>query len=159
MLGLLILYAVFWAILTEGQTSAWVVGIPSVVIAVLASAILFKPSGLHWRLLGVVKFVPFFLWHSLLGGYAVAKLAWRKKLTFTSETIEYHSRLPDQCSRVFLASAASLLPGTLVMDIRENILLIHVIDSSMEHERELETLERYVVKLFGIDIERSRADG
>ena len=71
-------FALLWWILTEGTMNSWLVGVPVIVFAVLASGLLLP--GVSWSLPGVVRFVPFFLWHSLNGGVNVARRALQPRL-------------------------------------------------------------------------------
>jgi len=65
-----VLFALLWWMLTEGAADSWLVGAPVVVLAALASGVLLP--GTSWSLPGLLRFIPFFLWHSLRGGVDVA---------------------------------------------------------------------------------------
>ena len=75
-----------------------------------------------------VRFVPFFLMRSLLGGVDVAWRAFHPGMPIAPEFIEYPLRLPPGLARVFMANTVSLLPGTMSTEIGENCLTVHVLD-------------------------------
>ncbi len=156
--SMIVVYAIIWAVLTGGSSDSLAIGIPTILLAAIVSACLYEPSIIRWRLLALFRFIPYFLWHSIKGGFAVAKLALRKSPDFTSTVIKFNTRLPDHGSQVFMSSIASLLPGTLIMDIQGDQLLVHVIDASMNIQDDLNHLETEIANLLGIELE-ARVDG
>jgi len=86
------LFALLWWILTEGAVYSWLVGAPVVVFAVLVSGVLLP--GTSWSLPGILRFIPFFLWHSLRGGVDVAGRALHPRLPISPGLLEHKWRLP-----------------------------------------------------------------
>ena len=149
-----VLFALLWWILTEGATNSWLVGVPVVLLAVLASEVLLP--GVSWSLPGAVRFVPFFLWHSLYGGVDVARRALHPRLPISPELFDYRWRLPPGLPRVFMANTVSLLPGTLSAELDEEHLRVHVLDQTGTFVSGLAVVEARVARLFGL---RLVADG
>lgn len=146
-----VLFALLWWILTEGATNSWLVGVPVVLLAVLASEVLLLP-GVSWSLPGAVRFVPFFLWHSLHGGVDVARRALHPRLPISPELYDYRWRLPPGLPRVFMANTVSLLPGTLSAELDEEHLRVHVLDQTGAFASGLAVIEVRVARLFGLSL-------
>ena len=146
----IVLFALLWWILTEGAMYSWLVGMPVVLFAALASGVLLP--GTSWSLPGILRFVPFFLWHSLRGGVDVAGRALHPRLPISPGLLKHQWRLPTGLPRVFMANTVSLLPGTLSAELDEEFLQVHVLDLSGAFESELAVIEVRVAQMFGLNL-------
>jgi len=146
----LILFSLMWWILTDGAMDSWPVGLPVVLIATLASVMLMPP--LSWSLRGMALFIPYFLWHSIRGGVDVARRALHPQLPISPGLLDYRFRLPPGLPRVFMANTVSLLPGTLSVELCEEILRVHVLDETGAISEELNTLENRLADIFGLEL-------
>ena len=144
------LFTLLWWILTEGATSSWLIGAPVVVLAVLASGVLLP--GASWSLPGILRFIPFFLWHSLRGGVDVAGRALHPRLPISPGLLEHPWRLPAGLPRVLMANTVSLLPGTLSTELGEEFLQVHVLDQTGTFKSELTQIETRVARMFGLNL-------
>lgn len=143
-------FAVLWSICTQGEMSSWVIGGPTVGAATLASVVLLPQRVWHWRLRGLVRFVPYFLVRSVLGSVDVARRALHPRLPLAPLLVEYPLRLQDDLARVFLVNTVSLLPGTLSAELHAEHLTVHALDGGVAGvSAELEVLEKLVAALFG----------
>ena len=145
-----VLFALLWWMLTEGTMTSWLVGAPVVLFAVLASGTLL--SGASWSLPGILRFIPFFLWHSLRGGVDVAGRALHPRLPISPGLLEYPWRLPAGLPRVLMANTVSMLPGTLSAELGEEFLQVHVLDQTGAFESELTEIETRVARVFGLNL-------
>ena len=145
-----VIFALLWWILTEGAPNSWLIGAPVVLLAVLASEVLLP--GISWSLPGAIRFVPFFLWHSLHGGVDVARRALHPRLPISPELFDYRWRLPPGLPRVFMANTVSLLPGTLSAELDEEYLRVHVLDQTGTFVTGLAVVEARVARLFGLSL-------
>ncbi len=145
-----LLFALLWWILTEGAINSWLLGAPVVVFAVLASGWLLPP--ISWSLSGIVRFIPFFLWRSLVGGVDVARRALHPKLPISPGLFEHRWRLPPGLPRVFMANTVSLLPGTLSAELGKDHLRVHVLDQGGDFIAELSVIEERVANMFGLSL-------
>lgn len=141
-----LLFALIWWLLTEGRTDAWGMGGLLVLVGAALSLSLAPPVG--WSLRGLLRFVPFFVRYSLVGGIDVAKRAFSPAMPLQPAMIEYPLALTLPQSRLFMAAVISLLPGTLCADVQEDKLWVHVLDRGNAIEDELKALERRVARLF-----------
>jgi multicomponent Na+:H+ antiporter subunit E len=145
--------AVFWGILTRGDLSSWAVGVPIVAAATLISVALLPRLSWHWRLSGLLRFVPYFLRKSVLGSIDVARRALHPRLPLAPILVEYPVRLHDSLARVFLVNTVSLLPGTLGAELHAHHLTVHALDgSSAAITTELKFLEELIANLFGVEL-------
>ncbi len=149
-----VLFALLWWVLTDGEMNSWLVGAPVVLSATLASVMLLPPFS--WSLMGIIRFVPFFLWRSLRGGMDVARCALHPRLPISPGLFDYLFRLPPGLPRVFMANTVSLLPGTLSLELGANYLQVHVLDERKDFLSELEKVEQRVAAIFGISLPPSR---
>ena len=128
--GILLL---IWWLLTDGAASSWWIGIPAVLLALLISYALDLPTISVWsRLPG---FLLFFFQHSFY---------------------DYTMRLPSGLPQVMMASSVGLLPGTLSVEIENNVLTVHVLDGHTNFVAELEAVESNIARLFGKSLDDSK---
>ena len=144
------LFSLVWWILADGAASSWWIGVPAVLLAVAASAALLPPAPLLWY--GLLRFAPFFLLRSLLGGVDVAWRAFHPRMPIAPELIEYPLRLPPGLPRVFMANTVSLLPGTLSVDLGLECLTVHVLDGRKGLSSEIGAVEQAVARVFGLSL-------
>jgi multicomponent Na+:H+ antiporter subunit E len=144
----LTLFALLWWALTEGQSGSWPLGGVFVLSATALSMALSRP--VPWSPAGFVRFVPFFLWHSLRGGVDVAWRACVPSLPIAPAVLTYRFRLPPGRARVFMTAVVSLLPGTLSAEVVRHTLHIHILDGRVSSEADLVLLEAKVAALFRI---------
>ena len=144
------LFGLVWWILANGAVESWQVGVPVVLVVTIVSMYLMPP--LSWSLPGLIRFIPFFIVHSIRGGVDVAKRAFHPQRPIAPALFDYRFRLPPGYSRVFMANAVSLLPGTLSVQLSDEILHIHVLDEYGNFLEELKTLENQLASVFGIEM-------
>lgn len=146
----LVLFALMWWILTDGAMGSWPIGLPVVLLATLVSVMLTPP--LSWSLRGILRFIPYFLWYSIRGGVDVARRALHPRLPISPGLVDYRFRLPPGLPRIFMANTVSLLPGTLSVELGEEILHIHVLDETGVIDEELNMLENRLADIFGLEL-------
>jgi multicomponent Na+:H+ antiporter subunit E len=99
-----------------------------------------------------MRFIPFFLWQSLSSSVDVARRALSPELPLNPRFLAYHLRLPAGSARVFFVNVVSLLPGALSVELQDEQLVVHVLDSKAAVLDELQSLEEAVATLFGVNI-------
>jgi multicomponent Na+:H+ antiporter subunit E len=143
--------ALFWWVLTGGNLESWVVGAPVVLLATVSSLLLSRRVRHHWRLTGLIGFVPFFFWRSFCGSIDVARRALLPKVLLEPAFMDYSLSLPDGVPRLFMANVVSLLPGTLSAELLGDCLKVHVLDDTAEVCEQLQSLESRVAGLFALE--------
>ncbi len=157
--GRLLVYAALWWVLVGADLRSWLIGLPAIAVALLAAAALAPTPSATWRLGGLLRFAPYFLWQSLRGGFIVARWVLRRRLAVSPLVVEHRTRLTEGRARAFLAGVAGLLPGTLVVDLDGQRMRVHVLDESIRVHDEIERLERHVADLFGTSRRLGGASG
>jgi len=149
-------FTFMWWMLTAGSVNSWLVGAPVVILATLISMVLVPPFSCS--VLGSVRFVPFFICHSLRGGVDVAWRAFHPQMPIAPDLVDFPLHLPPGMSRVFMVNTISLLPGTLSVELGANSLKIHVLDTRKNVLSELKTLEQIIAKMFNISLQDAKGD-
>jgi multicomponent Na+:H+ antiporter subunit E len=146
--------ALLWWVLSEGLPFEWGLPVLSIVAAVLASLWLLRPGGWRWRLAGLLRFVPYFLKQSLLGGIDVAWRSFHPRLPVRPGFIEYSLRLRHEPAQVFFILVVNLLPGTAVAGWDKERITIHALETKSFLVRDkARELEQRVAALFGLETE------
>lgn len=150
----LIQFGVLWWALTEADRYNWWFGAFMVIFATLVSLAMLPPA--PWDPVGIVRFVPFFVRHSILGGVDVARRAFSPDLPLDPGFIDIPLHLPDGPTRVMLANTLSLLPGTVSVELHPTHLRMHVLDRTMPIERTAWQAEERIAHIVGIELPDSR---
>lgn len=142
-------FLLLWWILAEGRLDGWLLGGIAVAAATWASIKLLPTGKQPLRLAGLVGFLHFFLWNSLLGGVQVARMALRGRAALQPGIIELPVTLPSGGARILLVNVLGLMPGTLGVDLDEENLRLHVLDERLPVVAEARALEAAIAGLFG----------
>ncbi len=143
-----LILAALWWVLTGGSTHSWLFGAPLVLICAIAGQLFSSSSHVHYSLVGIFQFVPFFIWASLRGGINAAVLVASRTLDVRPLTVEYVTTLPPGPPTAVFAGTIGLMPGTLAVEIVRNRLEVHVLDESIPVLSELQALERRLAAVF-----------
>lgn len=150
--GRVALFAALWWLLNGGDARSWVVGGPVVLAAAALSLWLQPERTWRWRWAGVLPMAWFFLRESVRGGFDVARRALRPNPALQPGVLRFRTRLPGGSARLLFMGLNSLLPGTLVMGLEDDMLQVHALDCSPGVETELRALEQRVARLFGVEL-------
>lgn len=151
-----LIFSVIWWVITYGNLSSWWIGMPAVVIAVITSKYLMTTTNINWYEL--FKFSPYFISRSLAGGIDVARRAFHPKLPIAPVLIEYPLRLPNGLPHVFFINTVSLLPGTFIADIKDDTLIVHILDKTSGFIDELRSVEQSIAKIFVVTLKESESN-
>lgn len=136
-----------WWILTEGNASSWMIGLPSVCLAVILSFQL-SPAGVYQiRLVALPGFLVYFFYTSLTAGMDIARRTLSRPLRIGSNWVKYETTLSGLPRWLFMSSL-SLMPGTLSVNLENQRLLIHSLDNQDTTLASLHQLERNINALF-----------
>lgn len=141
----LVLFALLWLVLTEGE--AVILG---AVVAPMACWLSFRllPMTRPIRLGVLLAMAPNFFFRSFLGGLDVARRALDPRMPLDPGWVPTSVDLPDG-GRVALGGELSLMPGTLVAGSDRGKLLVHVLDRGQDVERMLRIEERRLGRAAG----------
>ena len=142
-------FALIWWALAEGRMDSWGVGGVSILLATSISLILSPPApgGVVWRRLP--GFAWFFLRESLKGSLQVAWLAFRPTDRLAPDFLALPLHLPPGPQRVLLVNTLNLLPGTLGVELEDETLHLHVLDTRQPNAEEVGAVQARIARLYG----------
>jgi multicomponent Na+:H+ antiporter subunit E len=146
---MLLLFVLLWFLLSGDDWASWLVGLPAAALAAWSALQLRASSQSQFNLLGLLKFLPYFVWESVLGGIDVAYRVVRPKMRLAPGFLEYRMHLTQASARRLFVNSLSLLPGTLAADLDGACLRIHALDLGMDLNQQLAELERRVADVYG----------
>lgn len=148
-LGRATLFASVWLIIAGTDPAAWLIGGPAVLAATWASLRLSPVPQPGLSVIGLARFIPYFLWESLRGGLDIARRVTAPRLAINPGIQDYRMRLTSPTAQVVFLDGISLIPGTLSADLRGRTVRVHTVDSGSDIGPSLLDLERRVAALFG----------
>ena len=149
--GILLL---IWWVLSDGVAASWWIGLPAVLLAITIGTAMVPPGSFIWSKLP--RFLLFFFFHSLLGGVDVARRVLQRNMSIAPELYKYTMRLPVGLPQVMMANCVGLLPGTLSVELENNLLTVHVLDKHTDFMAELEAVESNIARMFGKPLDDSK---
>jgi multicomponent Na+:H+ antiporter subunit E len=143
MLGVML---VWWA-LAEGVLPNWplVVVACALVTGLVLALSAAQPIRLRWRVLPGL--IGFFLWQSWLAGLDVARRALSRSARVESVWLRYPLPLSEGLARQIWIAGVGLFPGTLVVAVEADEVVIHVLDKEMAVLAGLQQFEAYLARL------------
>jgi multicomponent Na+:H+ antiporter subunit E len=147
----LVLFALLWWILTGGSPDGWIIGIPVIILASWLSLILWSHRSLS--LIGIARFMPWFLWQSLIGATDVAIRSFKPEMPLRPGLVRQRLRLPPGACRVMLANVVSMLAGTLSANLEDDDLVIHALDLRKDMEAMVRDLEPRIADIFALELD------
>lgn len=143
-----ILFAGIWFAIAQGQAGAWLIGVPTVIVAVLVSI---KLSGYTWPRLsisGLFHFVVMFLRESIKGGIDVTRRTLAPALNVQPGFLHYPLVLEVPFQRVLFVNCVSLLPGTLASRLDGDSVELHLLSTEQDPLPQLRKIERAIAGIF-----------
>ncbi len=144
--------SLLWFVLAEGEFRYWGLVLLAVLGGAGASLLLIPSSGIGFSIRGWAKFIPFFLWQSVLGGVDVALRSIAIPIRLDPGYVQVDFRLADEPARVFIANTMSLMPGTLSVSLQGDQLRMHVLDRSMPNAERVREVEAHAARMFRLTL-------
>jgi len=143
----------FWIVLTATLALYDIVlgAICSALVASLTAVLLGRaldPRITPAVLLRLPLFVLRLIWEIVKANYDVAKIIVSPHLPVDPGIVEYRTFLAGDLPRTVFSDSITLTPGTVTVDIEEDVLRVHCL--CPYHEEGLAGLERLVAWLFGV---------
>ena len=148
---MLLLFAL-WLILTAGDLSSWVIGLPFIALAILLQPVSAGSSSKFSRsfsVSGLLQFSYVFIIESVRGGIDVSRRVLKPEVNTAPVFYDYDMRLQLPYAQQLFISSISLLPGTLCADLDNNRLRIHSLDRHIDTDKGIKRLESLIGKIFG----------
>jgi multicomponent Na+:H+ antiporter subunit E len=144
-----LLYLGVWIVVDQSaKPSHLLVGMIASVAAAWVSVKLLPPASGRVRLGALLLLLPRFLWQSLVAGLDVARRAFAPRLDLQPGFVEYPTQLPPGSARSAFELIASLMPGSVPSDEREQIIEFHCLDVRQPVAEQLAAEERAYAKAF-----------
>ena len=137
-----------WAMLTAGDASSAVIGVPTV-LAAAGLAMAASTGGMAPRLAASAAFVPWFLLALMRSAWSLARRVLRPDPAFRPGVVQWRLRLSGDGARAAFMNAVSLTPGTLSAGLDGEVLTVHVLDTGEDPSADLDALERRIARLYG----------
>ncbi|MBN2027560.1 MAG: Na+/H+ antiporter subunit E [Actinobacteria bacterium] len=99
-------------------------------------------------LLRLPVFTVRLVWEIIKANYDVAKIILTPRLPIDPRIVEYRTYLPDDLPRTVFSDSITLTPGTVTVELEEDLLKVHCL--CPYHEEGLAGLEKMVAWLFGV---------
>jgi multicomponent Na+:H+ antiporter subunit E len=145
-------FAALWWVLNRGDMTSWQLGAPTVVLALLVSFAVLPPRRWTFHPIGVLRFALYFLQKSLISSIDVSSRVLRPQMPLKPGMVNYTLRLPPGIGRVIMSNATSLLPGTLGVDLRGDVLVVNALDVDAAVIDELRQLEEHIAGMMGVQL-------
>lgn len=84
-----------------------------------------------------------------LSAWATIKLVWSPKLVVEPEITSFHTHVRTLPGKVVLANSITMTPGTITVDMQDDLFLIHCLDTSFDVGKEGFEMERRVMAVEG----------
>ena len=149
-LTFIVLFA-FWVLLSA-HFDALHLGsgiISSAIVAYMSHDLMF--TGGNNRLTKAIRFVayiPWLLYQIVIANIDVAKRILTPDMPIDPQVVTFKSHLKSDISRTVLANSITLTPGTVTIDIKDDVFHIHAISKSLADDLLEGTMERKVAHIF-----------
>ncbi|HIP54186.1 MAG TPA: hypothetical protein EYH11_01795 [Sulfurimonas autotrophica] len=150
----LLLFFIIWLVLTEANIASLWIGIPSVIFIAFISMTLNPP--VSWSFTAFMKFILFYLFHAFAGGIDVMRRVFSPSLAINPGLLQYHLYIPKGVAQEMIVNVLNLLPGTLSVNLENNLLLIHVLDVEKNIAKEVALIEKYIHSIFNNKAQEKR---
>lgn len=149
----LALLAGLWWLITQGRVDAWLIGLPAVALAAMASTRLDSHALHQLSFAALPAFIVLFLRESVRGGLDVARRILGRELHIAPGFRRYRLHIQHPSARVLLINCIGLLPGTLAADLDGDYAELHLLDAGDNPDPQLARLEQAIARLFGTTLE------
>ncbi len=156
-LMLIAAFAALWWIIVQGRADAWIIGLPAVTLAALASFSFSSDALPRLSAIGLFRFIALFISESISGGTDVARRTLSPKVRVQPGFSRYRPNLEDPRARVLFINCISLLPGTLSCGIDGDYVEIHLLDMSQDPVPQLQRIEQVIAGMFQLKLETTDA--
>jgi multicomponent Na+:H+ antiporter subunit E len=143
------IFAAVWWVLSEGEATSWGIGACAVALATAASLALVPGALPRLKILPLLRFIPFFIARSVLGGIDIARRAFEPVPTLAPAFVSYSVAGMALGERVVFAMICGLIPGTLSARLDGETVRFHVLDKTMPIMKEFANVEARLAPIFG----------
>ncbi len=145
-----VLPAALWGLFFAAEPLSAVIGLPAIAAAIAVRWRTAAPERTDFSVSGFIRFAFFFLRASLAGGVDVIFRAFHPRLPLRPGFVTRRLGLEPSAARILCAATASLLPGTVSVELQGALLTLHALDRGSRLDDQMAELERRVGGVFGL---------
>ena len=145
----------FWVLL-NGQWTAEIAIVGLIVCAALYAfmcAFMGYSPKQEWRIAKrlplIVGYFIYLVGEVFKSAWATMCLIWSPEKEIEPRVTSFHTKLRTDAGKVILANSITLTPGTITVDIRDDLMLVHCLDESLDAGLEGSEMEKRIMKLEG----------
>ena len=97
----------------------------------------------------IAKYFVYLVGEVFKSAWATIRLIWSPRLQIQPEVTSFHTRLRTDAGKVVLANSITLTPGTITVDVKDDLFLVHCLDDSFAPEEEQFDMETRVMRVEG----------
>ena len=101
------------------------------------------------RLPKIVGYFFYLIKEVFLSAWATMKLIWSPEKEIEPRVTSFHTHLRTDAGKVVLANSITMTPGTITVDVQDDLFLIHCLDDSFDVGTEGFEMENRVMKIEG----------
>ena len=101
------------------------------------------------RLPKIVGYFFYLIKEVFLSAWATMKLIWSPEKEIEPRVTSFRTRLRTDAGKVVLANSITMTPGTITVDVQDDLFLIHCLDESFDVGTEGFEMENRVLKIEG----------
>lgn len=99
----------------------------------------------------IIRFIYYFFWliyQIVLSGFHVLWVIIRPSMPIETAIVKFRVDLPSSHAKMILGNSITLTPGTLTVDIEDDLFTVHALDASSYAGLESDEMPRQVLQLF-----------
>lgn len=93
-------------------------------------------------------YILWMIWQIIMAGFHVARIILSPKMPIQTTMVSFRADLPSAHAKMILGNSISLTPGTLTIDIQDDLFTVHSLDAQSHEGIINDTMPRQVLKLF-----------
>lgn len=101
--------------------------------------------------LRLIRFVYYFFWmiyQIVLSGFHVLWVIMQPSMPIQTAIVKFRVNLPSSHAKMILGNSITLTPGTLTIEIEDDLFTVHALDASSYAGLESDEMPRQVLQLF-----------
>ncbi len=145
----------FWVLL-NGKWNAEIAIVGAIICAALYAfmcAFMGYSPKQEWKIARrIPRIIGYFIYlvkEIFLSAYGTIKLIWSPEKEIEPRVTSFHTRLRTDAGKVVLANSITMTPGTITVDVQEDMFLIHCLDESFDVGTEGFEMEDRIAKIEG----------
>ncbi len=146
----------FWVLLNgKWTTEIAVVGVivSAALYAFMVAFMDYSPKK-EWKLfVRIPRIAGYFVYlvkEIFKSAYGTMRLIWSPREEIEPRVTSFHTRLRTDAGKVVLANSITMTPGTITVDVQEDLFLIHCLDESFDVGTEGFEMEDRIARIEGV---------